>query len=51
MAPYWVVAMACYAVALFAGTPGRLGQVSYWVPAALIVAAPFLVGAVRERGA
>jgi hypothetical protein len=51
MAPYWITAMIFYAIALVAGTPGRLGQVAYWVPAAVIVAAPFAVGAVRERGA
>jgi hypothetical protein len=51
MAPYWITAMVFYAIALFAGTPARLGQAGYWVPAALIVAAPFLLGAVREREA
>jgi hypothetical protein len=51
MAPYWVATSAFYGIALFAGTPGQVGRVAYWVPAALVVAAPLAVGAVRERGA
>ena len=39
-----------YAVALFAGTPRMIGNVAFWVPAALVVAAPLALGAWRERG-
>jgi len=49
--PYWLGTCGLYAVALFLGTPGRIGEPLYWIPAALIVAAPLAIGALRERRA
>jgi hypothetical protein len=49
-APYWSLAFAIYAVAIAAGGH-EYGDPSYWVPAAVLVAAPMLVGALRERRA
>jgi len=48
--PYWSTGFALYAVAIAAGTRSE-GDATYWVPAAVVVALPLLVGAVRERGA
>lgn len=46
--PYWVGSGGSYGIALIVGTPSRIGDVAYWVPAALLVAAPLAVGAWRE---
>ncbi|HEV2370864.1 MAG TPA: hypothetical protein VGS19_01735 [Streptosporangiaceae bacterium] len=48
---YWIVSVTLYAVALAVGTPHLTGHPMYWVPAALAVAAPLMVGAFRERRA
>jgi hypothetical protein len=49
-APYWATSMAFYAVSIAAGGDSY-GDPTYWVPAAVVVAVPMLVGAVRERRA
>ena len=49
-APYWSTSIAFYAVAIAAGTD-RSSDPTWWVPAALVVSLPLLVGAVRERRA
>jgi hypothetical protein len=51
VAGYWVGTGLLYGVALFVGTPRLIGQPLYWVPAALVVAAPLAFGSVRERHA
>lgn len=51
IAVYWAGTVLLYTVALFVGTPRFIGQPLYWVPAALLVAAPLAVGAFRERRA
>lgn len=48
---YWVGTAGLYGVALVIGTPRLIGEWLYWVPAAALVAAPLLAGAVRERRA
>jgi hypothetical protein len=48
---YWVVTISLYAVAIAAGTPHLTGHVWYWVPAAIAVALPLTIGALRERRA
>lgn len=45
----WIGTGVSYAVALFVGTPAQLGNVAYWVPAAVVVALPLAVVAWRER--
>lgn len=50
-APYWIATSVLYAAALIVGFPEREGQVWYWVPAAIIVALPNAIGALRERRA
>lgn len=50
-ARYWVMSFALYAVAIACGVARPAGDVGFWVPAAVAVAAPMLVGAVRERRA
>jgi hypothetical protein len=47
---YWTLSLAFYAVAIAAGGD-RYGDPTYWVSAAVLVTAPMLVGAVRERRA
>ena len=37
-----------YIAAVVVGTPGQLGNVAYWVPAAVVVAVPLAVAAVLE---
>ena len=49
-APYWSTSIALYAVAIAAGTE-QSSDPTYWLPAALVVPVPLLVGAVRERRA
>jgi hypothetical protein len=49
-APYWATSMALYAVSIAAGGHED-GDATYWVPAAVVVTVPMLVGAVRERRA
>lgn len=46
--PGWVGSGVLYAVALFVGTPGQLGNPAYWVPAAVVVALPLAIAAWRE---
>jgi hypothetical protein len=40
-----------YAVTLWVGDPAQLGRVTYWVPAAVLVALPLAAAAWRERQA
>ena len=47
----WAVSFALYAVAIACGVARPEGDVTFWVPAAVVVALPMLVGAVRERRA
>jgi hypothetical protein len=51
ISPYWVGSFAFYGVALAAGTDEKSGDLTYWRPAAVIVALPMLIGALRERRA
>jgi len=48
---YWIGTAALYGIALVIGTPGLVGEARYWIPAAVVVAAPLLIGAVLERRA
>jgi hypothetical protein len=48
---YWAASFGLYAVAIACGVSRPDGDTAYWVPAALVVALPMLVGAVRERRA
>jgi hypothetical protein len=48
-APYWFGTTLLYTAALLVGLPDRGGQVSYWVPAAIVVAIPMAIGALLER--
>ena len=48
-APYWAASMVCYLIVLLSGLPGRQGQVAFWIPAAILVAAPLAFGAWREH--
>jgi hypothetical protein len=48
--PYWSTSIALYAVAIAAGTE-QSSDPTYWIPVALVVPLPLLVGAVRERRA
>ncbi|MFJ6002399.1 hypothetical protein [Arthrobacter sp. NPDC092385] len=50
IAPYWALGFAFYAVAIAAGGD-EYGNPGYWVPAAVVVALPMLVGSIRERRA
>ena len=47
----WVATSILYGVALFTGMSAFEGRVSYWVPAAVIVAVPLCVAGWRERHA
>ena len=49
-ARYWSASLALYAVAIAAGGDHH-GEPTYWVPAAVAVTVPMLVGALRERRA
>lgn len=49
-ARYSALSFALYGVAIAAGG-GSYGDPTYWVPAAVLVAVPMLVGAFRERRA
>jgi hypothetical protein len=49
--PYWVGSFAFYGVALAVGTDKTSGDLTYWLPASVIVALPMLIGALRERRA
>ncbi len=51
MAPAWGLTAAAYGIAIAVGTPARLGDVAYWSVAAVVVATPLAVGALRERRA
>lgn len=44
----WIGTCALYGVALFVGTPGHLGEVAFWVPAAVVVAIPLAIAAWQE---
>lgn len=48
---YWALAFALYAVAIACGVSRPEGDVGFWTVAAVAVALPMLVGAVRERRA
>ncbi len=48
---YWVGSFAFYGVALAVGTSQKSADVTYWLPAGMIVAMPMLIGALRERRA
>lgn len=44
----WLGTGGLYALALVVGTPARLGEPLYWVPAAVVVALPLAAAAWRE---
>lgn len=44
----WAGTAVLYAAAIGIGTPGLMGQVAYWLPAAVLVATPLLLAAWRE---
>lgn len=44
----WIGTGVLYGAALFAGTPGQLGNVAYWVPAAIVVTLPLAAASWRE---
>lgn len=46
---YWFGTGLLYPAAVLVGLPDREGQVSYWVPAAIVVALPMAIGALLER--
>jgi len=48
---YWIGTGALYGAALVVGTPAFLGRAGYWIPAAVLVATPLLIGSWRERRA
>jgi len=48
---YWTTTGICYGAVLAVGTPRFIGQPLYWLPAAVLVAAPMVLGAIRERRA
>lgn len=48
LAPYWVGTGLLYAVALAVGINRFKGEPGYWVPAAILVGAPLIIGAWRE---
>lgn len=48
---YWVATGICYGAVLAVGTPRFIGEPLYWLPAAVLVAAPMVLGAIRERRA
>lgn len=47
--PYWAGSAGVYAVVVALGGSRTDGDLGFWGPAALLVALPLLVGAVRER--
>ncbi|MEV1286571.1 hypothetical protein [Micromonospora sp. NPDC049679] len=49
--PYWIGSFAFYGVALAVGTDEKSGDLTYWLPASVVVALPMLIGALRERRA
>jgi hypothetical protein len=51
VAGYWVGTSVLYGAALFAGLSRFPGRPAFWIPAALVVAAPLLAGAIREHRA
>lgn len=48
---YWALSFALYAVAIACGVARPDGDTAFWLPAAVVVALPMLVGAARERRA
>lgn len=48
---YWMLTAVLYGIALAAGLPQEDAGLGYWLPAAVVVALPMLVGAVREARA
>ena len=51
VAPYWIVSGLLYLAALVVGVNRFHGEPSYWIPAAVVVGAPLIVGAWRESRA
>jgi len=51
VAKYWIGTGALYGAVLVVGTPALLGRALYWIPAAVLVATPLLIGSWRERHA
>jgi hypothetical protein len=49
--PYWIGSGFFYAVALVVGVNRFQGESGYWIPAAVLVGAPLIVGAWRESRA
>jgi hypothetical protein len=47
----WAGTGVLYGAALWIGTPGLLGRVEYWVPAAVLVTIPLALAAWREHRA
>ncbi len=47
----WAGTVVLYGAALLIGTPGLLGRVEYWLPAAVLVATPLALAAWREHRA
>lgn len=49
VAGWWVGTSVLFAVVLFLGTERFQGQLSYWLPAAALIAAPLVIGGLLER--
>ena len=47
----WLGTSVLYAAALLVGTDRFQGEIAYWGPAAIIIALPLVLGALRERRA
>lgn len=45
---WWGLTAAAYGIALATGIPDQVRNLAFWVPAAVVVAAPMLVGAALE---
>ncbi len=48
---YWMLTAVLYGIALAVGLPQDDAGLGYWLPAAVVVALPMLIGAVREARA
>ncbi|MDQ2623576.1 MAG: hypothetical protein M3Y20_00305 [Actinomycetota bacterium] len=45
----WVGTSVLYGVALFVGTGRFQGELAFWLPAAVVIALPLVIGGLRER--
>lgn len=50
-APWWAATGILYAIALFLGTARFQGEWAFWLPAAVLIALPLVLGGLRERRA